>query len=405
MRKAIINEEFELYYQPLVEAGNGRIYGAEVLIRWNHKEWGLVSPGEFIPLAEENHLIHDIGDWVIRKACAQLREWKEKEYPLRPIAINISPIRFMKKGLVELVKEQLDLYQIPANYLEFEITEGSLLRNEKNVLTTLQALKDLGVQIAIDDFGTGFSSLDYLRTFKPNKIKIDQTFIRYINQENNKIDSGIVSSLLYLAKAIDTKIVAEGVEEFEQYEFLKQRDCDLIQGYLFSKPVKLERYEQLLKSGYIKPQKNKTQIKPEEERRAYYRLKFPYHLAGEMTIIEVNKRKLNLSSTPILIENISLGGMKILSALKLPINSNIKFKFKFRVSNEEFQIEGSLKWKNEGKANIFYYGVSFQLTIPDEDRLAPIINQLSTSHKRNQEITDTSFVYEQPQTYFDVDGK
>ncbi|WP_176142091.1 sensor domain-containing protein [Solibacillus isronensis] len=253
MRKAISNEEFELHFQPQVETGNGSLCGAEALIRWNHKEWGLVSPGEFIPLAEENHMINGITDWVIEKVCQLLKEWKEKGLPIIPIAINIPPIRFMKKGLYQHVKTQLERFGIDPFYLEFEITEDTLLNIESSVYSTIQSLKDLGIRIAVDDFGTGYASLASIRKFKPNKIKIDKIFIDNINNED-KVDNGIICATLNLAKSLEMNVVAEGVEEFEQLKFLKKNDCDVIQGYLFSKPVKKEAFEHILQVGYLSPQ-------------------------------------------------------------------------------------------------------------------------------------------------------
>ncbi|MGJ9457966.1 EAL domain-containing protein [Oceanobacillus sp. CF4.6] len=399
MREAIVNEEFEIYYQPQVDPQDGLILGAEALIRWNHKDWGLVSPGEFISLAEENHLIHFIGDWVIQNVFAQLKQWKDKGITLRPISINVSPIRFMKKGLVELVSEQLALHQIPAKYIEFEITEGSLLKDEKRVLSTLKGLRDLGVKIAIDDFGTGYSSMEYLRKFKPDTIKIDQIFIKNLTNED-KIDRGIISSILHLAKSIDANIVAEGVEEYEQYEFLQQQECNSIQGYLFSKPVQLEKYEQMIQIGYLKPTKTKMKPVLQEERRDFFRFVFPYHVRGEMTITEVANRKVELGSTKILIEDVSLGGLKMVSSLKLPINEDMKFMFEFKLINELFDLNGILKWKNEEKADMYSYGVSFDLNQHDEDRLAPLINLMSTLRNANQEIPDTEFIYEDAHLFF-----
>lgn len=253
MRKAISNEEFELHFQPQVETGNGSLCGAEALIRWNHKEWGLVSPGEFIPLAEENHMINGITDWVIEKVCQLLKEWKEKGLPIIPIAINIPPIRFMKKGLYQHVKTQLERFGIDPFYLEFEITEDTLLNIESSVYSTIQSLKDLGIRIAVDDFGTGYASLASIRKFKPNKIKNDKIFIDNINNED-KVDNGIICATLNLAKSLEMNVVAEGVEEFEQLKFLKKNDCDVIQGYLFSKPVKKEAFEHILQVGYLSPQ-------------------------------------------------------------------------------------------------------------------------------------------------------
>ncbi|WP_164670025.1 EAL domain-containing protein [Virgibacillus doumboii] len=398
MRKAIENEEFEVYYQPQVETATGVITGAEALIRWNHAEWGLVSPGEFIPLAEENHLVHQIGDWVIENVCKQIRTWKDQGYTVRPISINVSPIRFMKKGLVEFVAEQLAQYDIPAKYLELEITEGSLLKNEKVVLNTLEGLRELGVKIAIDDFGTGYASMVYLREFNADTIKIDQVFIQNISDDNDK-DTAIISSVLHLAKGLEMKVIAEGVEAYEQLEFLKQKECDEIQGYLFSKPVPLETFEQMLETGYLKPTKRKIKKVPEEERRSFYRLEFPSPVLGEMTIIEISKRKVNLGSANVLVEDIGLGGLKIVSSLKLPVNSAIKLKFKIELMGEEFLLDGQLAWKNEAKGDTFFYGIEFNISEPEEDRLAAVINKMSVLLKVNNDIPDTNFINQNPYAY------
>lgn len=254
MRKAILNEEFELYFQPKVEPIRGQIYGAEVLIRWNHNEWGAISPSEFIPIAEENQMINLITDWVIKRVLSLLKEWKAQGYLLRTLSVNVPPIRFMRDGLVELVREQLQINDIPAKYLELEVTESTLLRSDKIVLSKIEELKKLGIKIAIDDFGTGYASFDLLRKFHPDTLKIDQVFVQNIHHEN-EMDRGIISSILYLAKTLEMKVVAEGVEELHQIEFLKQQECDFIQGYLFSPPVSQSEYERLMKIGYLKPKK------------------------------------------------------------------------------------------------------------------------------------------------------
>jgi len=393
MRKAIINEEFELYYQPQVEPEKGLIQGAEVLLRWNHEEWGLVSPGEFIPLAEENHLINQISDWVIRKVCAQLREWKDHNYPIRPISINISPIRFMKKGLVEFVQEHLELYQLSGTYLHFEITENSLLKNGEHVLSTLKGLKDLGVKIAIDDFGTGYASLSYLHEFHADFIKIDKSFVENLHNENHN-DKAIVSAILHLANGLNIQTIAEGVEVYEQFEYLKQKECDFIQGYLYSKPVPLKEFDKMLKVGYLKPSKPKPLRKPDIERRKYYRFCFPYYVPGNMTIAEINKRKVNLGSTKILIVNIGAGGIKMLSSLKLPIQSNMIFQFKFTIMDTEFNLNGKLIWKDEAKGDTFFYGVSFHISETEKEKLVHLVNKMTVIHKQQKEIPDTPVVYE-----------
>jgi diguanylate cyclase (GGDEF)-like protein len=396
MRQAINNEEFELYFQPQVEPNSGLICGAEALIRWNHKEWGLISPGEFIPLAEENHLINTITDWVISKVCSFIQEWREKGYDICPVSINIPPIRFIKKGLLDFVKKQLELYEVPPNYLEFEITESTILKSEKNVIATIEGLKNLGVKIAIDDYGTGYASLESMCKFKPNTIKIDQTFIR--NIEENSFEKGIVLSTLYLGKTLGIKVVAEGVEEHEQLNFLKQNECDVIQGYIYSEPVRIGKFEKYIESGFINPKKKSKNLFL-VERRKFYRFSFPFPVAGEMTIIELNEQKVKVGTSPILIENIGLGGIRILSRLKLPVNSNIKLSYRFQILHSEFDLTGYIKWFEEISPELFTYGVSFEMNRTTEDKLASIVNKLSAYKKKNEKIPGTNFIYEDAKNY------
>ncbi|MEK4130830.1 EAL domain-containing protein [Solibacillus sp. FSL W8-0474] len=398
MRKAISNQEFELYFQPQVDSKQEFICGAEALIRWNHKEWGMISPGEFIPLAEENHMINPITDWVIQKVCSHLYEWKAKGLPIKPIAINIPPARFLKTDLLQFVKEQIEQYQIDPSFLEFEITESTILNNEIGIYSIIQSLKELGIRFAVDDYGTGYASLASIRQFKPDTLKIDKLFIQNITHENG-VDRGIISATLHLSKLLDMKVVAEGVEEFDQLSFLKQLECDVIQGYLFSKPVQINEFEKLLTIGYLKPKK--TNRKPLiNERRRFFRFEFSVPLLGQMTIGEVNGNKVQLGNTPIIIDNISLGGLKIHSNLKLPINTNMKFHIRFTLLYEEFELSGDLKWVNEEDNGLFSYGVATTLNRLAEDRLASVINKLSTLRRNNEKIPGTEFVYEDVQTYF-----
>lgn len=398
MRKAILNEEFELYFQPKVEPIRGQIYGAEVLIRWNHNEWGAISPSEFIPIAEENQTINLITDWVIKRVLSLLKEWKEQGFLLRTLSVNVPPIRFMRNRLVELVKEQLQINDIPAKFLELEVTESTLLRSDKIVLSKIEELKKLGIKIAIDDFGIGYASFDLLRKFHPDTLKIDQVFVQNIHHEN-EMDRGIISSILYLAKTLEMKVVAEGVEELHQIEFLKQQECDFIQGYIFSPPVSQSEYERLMKIGYLKP-KNKSNYRQSGiEKRKFFRFKFPNFVLAKMTISEVNNQKVDVGATPILLDNIGLEGIKYLSNLKLPINSNMKFKFEFTLMGQPFEIEGFLKWIEEEFGGIYSYGVQFQSNKLIEDKLAPIINRMSALNKKNERIPDTEFINKEAHLY------
>lgn len=399
MKKAIDQHEFEIYYQPIVHTKTGVIESAEALLRWNHSDWGVVPANEFISLAEENHYIHEIGDWVIEQVLKQLADWRSNGSTLRPISINISPTRFYKKGFFSFVKTMLDHYQVPAKYIILEITERSLLTNEHNVLLTLKKLQALGIKISIDDFGIGYSSLQYLRDMAFDIIKIDKLFIQDITGAASK-DKVIISSLLHLAKGLNMTIIAEGVETFEQYAFLKQSECSLIQGYILSKPMPVEQYEQINEAGYLSLPKPISRKKPAVERRKYYRFTFNAMIIGELKIIRVNKKDVDLAGTDILIENISLEGLKIMSHLDLPIHSNVEFSFSFTLLDNTFTYSGQLIWKEEMNGDYFYYGVHFpDITEQQKDNLAQLLNKMTMLEKQQRKIHGTNFLDIHPFLY------
>jgi diguanylate cyclase (GGDEF)-like protein/PAS domain S-box-containing protein len=253
LRKALINQEFIVHFQPRVNGLTGKIVGAEALIRWNHPTLGLVSPAEFIPLAEETGLIIPIGQWVKRRVCEQLVIWKEQEIPIIPISINISAQRFLQKDFTENVRKILTEFNLEGNLLEIEITENSLIKNEEFVIQTLHELKELGIKIYIDDFGTGYSSFAYLKAFKIDGIKIDQLFVRNISCESE--NAGITSAMVKLAHHLNLDVIAEGVETIEELKFLCEHECTNVQGYLYSKPLCIEEFEAILRKGELKPLK------------------------------------------------------------------------------------------------------------------------------------------------------
>ena len=235
IRKALENNEMTLHFQPRVDSRTGEMISAEALIRWEHPEWGLVSPMEFLPIAEENGLIVHIDDWVLREVCKQLRKWKEEQLSTVPISINISAVHFMKQDWLQTIEKTIQEAGIHPQDLEFEMTESSWLNNKEIVKTTMNSLKEMGITISLDDFGTGYSSLSYLTQFPFDVIKIDKSFIQ--NMIHSDQDMFIAKSIIYLAKGLQIKVVAEGVETLQQLNILKKEECHQIQGYLFSRPV------------------------------------------------------------------------------------------------------------------------------------------------------------------------
>jgi diguanylate cyclase (GGDEF)-like protein/PAS domain S-box-containing protein len=235
LRRAVNEEQLLLHYQPQISLSDGKVIGAEALLRWNDPERGLVYPGSFIPVAEESRLILPIGDWVLRTACTQMRKWREQGVQIPRIAVNLSPRQFQQHDLVECVRRALEETGLDAKALEFEITETTAMANGETTVETLHALRDLGVSISIDDFGTGYSSLNYLKKFPISCVKIDGAFIRDMNRNDG--DAAIVTAVIGIARSLRLRVIAEGVETEEQATFLRRRRCDAAQGYHFSRPV------------------------------------------------------------------------------------------------------------------------------------------------------------------------
>jgi diguanylate cyclase (GGDEF)-like protein len=240
LRKALLADEFELYYQPLIETASGEVSGFEALIRWNHPERGLVSPEAFIPVAEEIGLLVPIGDWVLKEACREAATWPGK----LTVAVNLSAVQFRNQMLALSVVSALGQSGLAASRLELEITESVLLQNDRAVLDALHQFRDLGVHICMDDFGTGYSSLSYLRSFPFDKIKIDRSFVRELGKGSDAV--AIVRAVLDLGSSLGMITTAEGVETEEQLEILRAEGCMQLQGYLFSRPVPAPQIEALL---------------------------------------------------------------------------------------------------------------------------------------------------------------
>ncbi|MBU9714926.1 EAL and GGDEF domain-containing protein [Evansella tamaricis] len=249
LRRAIINDEFELYYQPKVSATTLEVVGAEALIRWNHPKYGVLSPGDFIPLAEDIGLIVPLGEWVFETVCEQIKKWENKGFPPMIVSLNFSASQMLQKGLVSTVGRLLDDSQVDGKWIEIEITESLILERDNEVLKKLEGLKELGIHIAIDDFGTGYSSLSYLRKYKFNTIKLDKSFI---NDIHTSIDNqAIIEFMIRLSNQLNMKVVAEGIELEEQLSVLKTLNCDELQGFLFSKPKPVAEFEKLLRRDAV----------------------------------------------------------------------------------------------------------------------------------------------------------
>ena len=243
LRSAISQNQLELYYQPQVHIKTGKIISAEALIRWNYPNIGMILPSIFIPIAEHTGLINPIGEWVIHEACRQGKIWLDKGYHLI-IAVNVSPNQVKFQNIPLVVSEALKASGYHADKLEIELTESSFMQREEQTVEMLHALRAKGIRLAIDDFGTGYSSLSYLTRFPIDVLKIDKSFIDNIPYE--KESSTIVVAIIEMSKALGFQVLAEGVEQQEQLDFLAEKGCNIYQGYIKSKPIPAKEFEKLL---------------------------------------------------------------------------------------------------------------------------------------------------------------
>lgn len=245
LRKALNDNEFELWYQPQVDAKSGKTIGVEALVRWAHPERGSLLPGSFIPIAEETSLIVPLGEWILKTACAQNKIWQALDLSPVRVAVNISSVQFMQKNFVETVRRILTETGLAPRHLELELTESMVMENAQSTVTTLAELRGLGLQLSIDDFGTGYSSLSYLKRYPLDTLKIDRSFVKNVDKDP---DSGsIVKAIIAMAHHLNLSVIAEGVETGQELAFLQESGCDQIQGFLFSRPLSPEGMTRFLR--------------------------------------------------------------------------------------------------------------------------------------------------------------
>jgi EAL domain-containing protein (putative c-di-GMP-specific phosphodiesterase class I) len=246
LRRALERDQFFLNYQPKVDLASGQITGVEALLRWTHPDLGVVSPTQFIPLAEETGLIVPIGRWVLKQACAQNMAWQRHGLLPVSMAVNLSPRQFADKQLLHDIDEALAASGMSPTRLQLEVTESMVMRNVPRAIKTLAAIQSRGIRLAIDDFGTGYSSMSLMKQFPIDTIKIDRSFVRDLPEDSE--DRAIAEAIIRMGKALGMTVVAEGVETIEQHAFLRHHGCDEMQGYLFSKPLSPGKMAELLQS-------------------------------------------------------------------------------------------------------------------------------------------------------------
>jgi diguanylate cyclase (GGDEF)-like protein/PAS domain S-box-containing protein len=249
MRRALVNQEFAVFYQPKVRAADGRIVGAEALVRWLDPEKGMISPGEFIPVAEETGLIEPIGSWVLRRTCEQTKGWQDMGLHPVKVSVNVSARQFRARTLIETVVGILEDTGLDPRWLELEITESMLMNDVEAAVRKMTALRELGLGLSIDDFGTGYSSLSYLGRFPITTLKIDRAFIADV--DSNPKTAEIARAIIGLSRGLNLEVVAEGAEVEDHVRFLRDNGCDTVQGFYYSRPVPADQFERMLAEGVL----------------------------------------------------------------------------------------------------------------------------------------------------------
>jgi diguanylate cyclase (GGDEF)-like protein/PAS domain S-box-containing protein len=394
-KKALSNNEFSIFYQPRFNPITNELTGAEALIRWNHPRWGLVSPDEFISMAEESGLIVQIGAWILKKVCQQLKIWQMDGLPIKKISINLSSLELLQTNFIEMVLSVLKANNLDPKWIEFEITERMIIDKEEKALNTLTNIKKLGLSLALDDFGTGYSAINYLWKFPCDIIKIDKSLIKEMQVKSASYE--VVAAIIALCKKLKKKVVAEGVETEEQLELLKKLACEEIQGYLFSRPMKEQKFAQYLKQGKWIPE-NKL-ISHYENKRQYFRVPLIYPLEADMTIERIGTKILNIGSAKVLIEDIGPGGLRFISTINLPKKEDIILRFTTEIFLSAFQIIGNIVWSSELNDNIFQYGVKFNIDEIRRESLIKILNNLQVKLKDKNVLTSGRFISEEKTTY------
>ncbi|MBS4195646.1 EAL domain-containing protein [Bacillus sp. FJAT-49870] len=399
LHKAMEKDEFELYYQPKIDIQSNRIIGAEALIRWNHPEWDLISPKEFISLAEDTGLIIPIGTWVKETACKQNKEWQDEGLAIVPVAVNISAKRFMQKEFVQSIEKILREVDLDPQYLEIEITENSLMENEELAIEVIHQLNKLRLKVSLDDFGTGYSALSYLKQFKVDTIKIDRSFIKEIG--TNPQDELIVKGIINLIQSLEINVIAEGVETEEQLKFLEEHHCNQVQGYLYSKPVKADVFKELLKKGKIEIHADKGKANQNvENRRKYFRLSLPHPLSADLTITKFMGKDISLGKTEVLIHDLSVGGLGFFSDIKMAVRSDMILNIETEILGKIIEFVGKIVWMKELNDDVYQYWMEFIIEEHERDEIAKVINTLTVKIRKNPILPDCRFITTDINTFF-----
>ena len=318
----------------------------------------MVSPNEFISLAEETGFIINLGNWMLKEVCKNYKNWMIEGKPPIKISVNYSSIQFYERNFVENIINTISEYGLDPHFLIMEITESVFMKNPEKAIVDIKQLQAIGIQVALDDFGTGFSSLSYLNSFNIDILKIDRSFIKTMLQD--EASTIITRSVIDLAQELRIKLVAEGIENYEQLSYLKDLNCYTGQGFLYNKPMPINEFEQLLTNVKCVPTQMINEKKEESSKRKYLRIKLPKALNASMSVMEVPGQKYKVGSVNVHIKNISSGGLCFIADVRLPVNKDLMLKFHLPMQDgTETEVSGYPLWSQELDEDFYEYGVQF----------------------------------------------
>lgn len=399
---SIDNEELELYYQPVVNMVSNEIVGVEALIRWNHPQWGLVSPVEFISIAEETGQIVDIGKWVVDRACKDYKRWFRENAEDILVGINLSGVQFLEEGFSQKILDIIEKHNLRPEFFIMELTESILLNDLEKVRRDIKTFNEAGMLVALDDYGTGYSSLFYLNSLNIDILKLDREFIREVPLD--KTSTIITKSTVELAKELGMKVIAEGLETWEHLSYLKSLSCKLGQGYLYSRPLPVEEIEILLGKEKCEPSvPNSYKGKPEKDRRKYFRIDLYNLLESDLTILELGGEDVDVGNTKVLIKNIGPGGLCFISNIKFPVQNDIILKFKTELVKKEIILYGNPVWTrvvSDREEKIHEYGIQFRITESEREDLIKTLNKVQIKMRKDPLFAEGDFVSVSYTNYF-----
>lgn len=394
--KAIKRNQFEIYYQPIIKLKNKKILVAEALIRWDHPDWGLISPDEFIYLAEETGSIIEMEKWMLEEVCKNCQIMLKKGFPKLRLMLHFSSIQFYEKNFAQNIKNILNEYGLDPKFLIIQVTENILSKESENIQSNIQSLRSLGIKIALNDVNF---SISCLKIANFDTLIMDGSFLN--NIMTDKASAIITQTIVEMAKKLNIKLVATGIENWEQLSFLEKFGCYAGQGNIFSRPLPKASFKKMLEIGVCEPVLPKnTYAVLVDERRDYFRLIFHKYVKAELTILGIKEKKMGVGNTKILIKDIGPGGLCFISDIQFPVEREFALQFETSLMDKKIKVYGTPVHIEELNDHLYQYGVKFTIDENLRDELTKILFEVQTKIKISTVFEDTSFIADTPAVYF-----